>query len=119
VKPSVLGLLVLLVAVVGVIRLRSRSSVATPTRLAPAGVVHADTIVRFSWHAVRGATRYTVDVANEDGIPVASAATLGDTTIDVSTLALTRGAEYRWSVTAADSHGHVSRSKPVVFTVVR
>jgi hypothetical protein len=81
--------------------------------------VHADTIVRFAWHPVRDAVRYTIDGARPDGVPVASAATLGDTTIDVSTLALTRGVTYRWTVTAADAKGRVSRSPPVAFTVTR
>jgi hypothetical protein len=90
-----------------------------PARIAPIGAVRADTTVRFAWHAVPGAIRYTVDVANADGVPVASAATLGDTTIDVSTLALARGVPYRWSVSATDKRGHVRRSPPVSFTVDR
>lgn len=89
------------------------------TRIAPEGTVHADTVVRFAWHSVRGAVRYTIEVARPDGVPVASAATLGDTTIDVSTLALTRGVSYRWTVTANDSRGRVSRSAPDTFTVTR
>ena len=87
------------------------------TRIAPEGAVHADTIVRFAWHSVRGAVRYTIEVARPDGVPVASAATLGDTTIDVSTLALTRGVNYRWTVTATDGRGRSSRSTGVGFTV--
>jgi len=56
-------------------------------------------------------------IAPEGGVTVASAATLGDTTIDVSTLALARGVSYRWTATATDARGRVSRSPPVTFTV--
>jgi hypothetical protein len=89
------------------------------THIAPEGAVHADTAVRFAWHAVHGAVRYRLDVARPDGVPVASAATLGDTTIDVSTLALTRGVDYRWTVTAIDGRGRVSRTAPIAFTLTR
>jgi hypothetical protein len=99
--------------------LRRDRAVPVATRIAPEGAVHADTIVRFAWHSARGAVRYTIEVARPDGVPVASAATLGDTTIDVSTLALTRGVRYRWTVTAIDSKGHSSRSTPAAFTVTR
>lgn len=109
----------LLVAVAGIIRLRNRGMTAAPARIAPIGAVRADTTVRFTWHAVPGAVRYTIDVANASGVPVASAATLGDTTLDVSLLALARGVPYRWSVTAADTRGRVKRSPPVTFTVDR
>jgi hypothetical protein len=109
--------LVLLVVTIWIVR-RDRT-MPTVTRIAPEGSVRADTIVRFAWHSVRGAVRYTINVARADGVPVASAATLGDTTIDVSTLALTRGITYRWTVTAIDSKGHNSRSNPVAFTVTR
>ncbi|HZS61747.1 MAG TPA: hypothetical protein VFA43_20910 [Gemmatimonadaceae bacterium] len=85
--------------------------------IAPEGGVRADTTVRFAWHAVRGAVRYRIDVARPDSVPVASAATLGDTTIDVSTLALARGVDYRWTVTAIDANGRVSRSAPITFRV--
>lgn len=87
--------------------------------IAPEGIVHADTTVRFAWHSVRGAVRYRVDVARPDGVPVASAATLGDTTIDVSALALTRDVDYRWIVTAIDAKGRVSRSPSIAFTLTR
>ena len=89
------------------------------THITPEGGVHADTSVRFAWHAVRGAVRYRIDVARADSIPVASAATLGDTTIDVSTLALTRGVDYRWTVTAIDAKGRVSHSPPITFTLTK
>ena len=112
----VLGIAVL-ITVFFVVR-RDRT-VPVATRIAPEGPVRADTIVRFAWHSARGAVRYTVEVARPDGVPVASAATLGDTTIDVSTLALTRGVTYRWTVTAIDRKGHSSRSTPVAFTVTR
>jgi hypothetical protein len=94
-----------------------RLSIAT--HIAPEGTVHADTIVRFAWHSVRGAVRYRIDVTRPDGIGVASAATLGDTTIDVSTLALTRGVDYRWIVTAIDNKGQTSRSAPIGFTLTK
>jgi hypothetical protein len=94
-------------------------SIGTVEHLEPVGPVHADTVVQFAWHAVSGAVRYRVDVARMNGVPVASAATLGDTTIDVSTLALERGVPYRWSVTAMDARGHASHSAPVTFTVAR
>lgn len=115
-RVIVLILVVLLVAVF-IARHEQRPSVAR--RIAPEGQVHADTNVRFAWHPVRGAVRYRIDVARPDGIQVASAATLGDTTIDVSTLALTRGVNYRWTVTAIDNKGRVSRSEPIAFTVTR
>jgi len=111
-----IGLVLLAVAIVIVERTRRLPVV---TRIAPEGSVRADTIVRFAWHSVRGAVRYTIDVARPDGVAVASAATLGDTTIDVSTLALARGVSYRWTVTATDARGRVSRSPPVTFTVTR
>jgi hypothetical protein len=107
------------VLVVAVVVIQRDRRLPVVTRIAPAGSVRADTIVRFAWHSVRGAVRYTVEVARPDGVPVASAATLGDTTIDVSMLSLTRGVSYRWTVTAADAHGHVSRSPSVAFTVAR
>ena len=87
--------------------------------IAPEGDVRADTTVRFAWHSVHGAVRYRLDVARPDGVPVASAATLGDTTIDVSTLALSRGIDYRWTVTAVDGRGRVSRSPPITFTLTK
>jgi hypothetical protein len=108
----VVGLLVVTIWIV-----RRERTMPTVTRIAPEGAVHADTIVRFAWHSVRGAVRYTIEVARPDGVPVASAATLGDTTIDVSTLALTRGVNYRWTVTATDGRGRSSRSAAVAFTV--
>ena len=111
--------LVVLVVVLGVTIwiVRRDRTMPTVTRIAPEGAVHADTIVRFAWHSVRGAVRYTIEVARPDGVPVASAATLGDTTIDVSTLALTRGVNYGWTVTATDGRGRSSRSAAVAFTV--
>jgi hypothetical protein len=116
VRVIVIALVVLLLAVFIIRRDRQLPAV---THIAPEGTVRADTAVRFAWHSVRGAVRYTVDVARPDGVSVASAATLGDTTIDVSTLALTRGVNYRWTVTAADSKGRVSRGAPVTFTWTR
>jgi hypothetical protein len=116
-RPSVPGIVVLGVAIGGIILLHGRRPVVT--HIAPAGAVRADSIVRFSWHSVPGTVRYTIDVARPDGVPVASAATLGDTTIDVSTLALVRGIAYRWSVTATDRRGRASRSTPVTFSVAR
>ena len=104
---------------VAAIIIRRDFRLSTVTRIAPEGSVRADTIVRFAWHSVRGAVRYTIEVARPDGVPIASAATLGDTTIDVSTLALARGVNYRWTVTATDARGRVSRSPPVTFTVTR
>jgi hypothetical protein len=90
-----IGLVLLAVAIIIVERTRRLPVV---TRIAPEGSVRADTIVRFAWHSVRGAVRYT---------------------IDVSTLALARGVNYRWTVTATDARGRVSRSPPVTFTVTR
>lgn len=99
--------------------LRYERGPSVATRIAPEGPVRADTSVRFAWHSVRGAVRYRIDVTRPDSVPVASAATLGDTTIDVSTLALKRGVNYRWTVTAIDRRGRISRSAPIAFTVTR
>jgi hypothetical protein len=109
----------IVVLAIGWFAVRHGRRLETARRIAPEGAVHADTIVRFAWHAVPGAVRYTIDVARPDGISVASAATLGDTTIDVSTLALTRGVDYRWTITATDARGHASRSAPIGFSVTR
>jgi len=112
-------LIIAIVAFVIVLFDRAVPTNAPVAPIAPERSVHADTIVRFAWHSMRGAVRYTIEVARPDGVPVASAATLGDTTIDVSTLALTRGVTYRWTVTATDGRGRSSRSAPVAFTVTR
>lgn len=112
-------LIVIVALVLGLLVIRYERGPNVATRIAPAGSVHADTTVRFAWRSVRGAVRYRIDVARPDGVPVASAATLGDTTIDVSTLALMRGVNYRWTITAIDGKGRVSRSEPIAFTVTR
>jgi hypothetical protein len=121
VKAIVVAIAAIVIAASGWALLRGARErpMGTVAHIAPAGPVRADTVVRFAWHAVSGAVRYTVDVARMNGVPIASAATLGDTTIDVSTLALERGVPYRWSVTATDARGHASHSAPVTFTVAR
>jgi hypothetical protein len=112
-------LLLAVVVVLVAIFVFRREPMPVVKHIAPEGPVRADTTVRFAWHSVHGAVRYRIDVSRPDGVAVASAATLGDTTIDVSTLALTRGVNYRWIVTAIDRKGRVSRTTPVEFTVTR
>lgn len=123
-SPVRVILIVIVALVLGLLVIRYERGPNVATRIVPAGSVHADTTVRFAWHSVRGAVRYRIDVARidvgrPDGVPIASAATLGDTTIDVSTLALMRGVDYRWTITAIDGQGRVSRSEPIAFTVTR
>ena len=125
--PAATGLLLAasLVLMVGVRRLRTHAGPASPdvvrgegddvTLVAPARgtTVTLGTPIRFVWRAVRGATRYTVEVLAPDGTAVV-AATSADTVFDARGGGpLVSGVAYGWWVRALAMDGRVVQRSAV------
>ena len=80
--------------------------------IAPAGEVAADSTLTFTWHALSGVHRYTVEVLSTDGGVLLSRST-PDTTLTVAGATLAAGQRYRWTVSAFDVNGVRRRSAPM------
>lgn len=126
--PAIATSLVVLIAAAMVWRARLAPRPGTPMPLgggsevalvAPIGAVPAGTLAVLTWHALTGAQRYEVELADASG-HVLFSQTTADTAASVPERAgIVPGVEYAWWVQAVRADGTAPRSRTARFRLGR